>query len=101
MPIDATPLVLLLIFAGVGVEIGGILIFRTLTGLGPRPAKLLSFGAAGIFLSLAMFLAHLHVDILLVLGALSLAGAAQGYHVWLMCKRHYIEWQRRKRARES
>lgn len=101
MPFDVTPLVLLLILVGIGAEVGGILIFRTLTGLGPRPSKLLSFGASGMFLALSLFLAHMHLDILIVMGTLALAFLAQGYHVWLMCKRHYLEWQRRERARES
>ena len=98
---DPTPLVLFLILLGIGVEIGGILVFRTLTGMGPRPSKLLTFAAAGVFLSIAMFLAHLHVDVVIVLGVLGLAFLAQAWHVWQMCKRHWAEWQRRRQSRES
>ncbi len=94
---DATPIVLLLLLAGVGVEVGGVLIFRTLTGHGPRPSKLLAFGASGIFLGFSMFLAHIGANIVLVLGVFALGFLAYSWHLWQICKRHWLEWQRRQR----
>jgi hypothetical protein len=97
---DPTIVVMALIALGLGVEVGAILIFRTLTGLGPRPLKLLSFGASGVMLTLAMYLAHIGLNLKFVLLVLALAFLAQGWHVWEMCKRHWAEWKRRRKTRD-
>lgn len=98
---DWTPIAFALVFFGILLEVGAILSFRTIFGIGPRPAKVISFGAAGAGVALALFFAHLNLGPLWVLGALFMAFCAQSYHVWLMIERHWHEWQRRKRQHED
>lgn len=95
---DLTPFTLLTILGVLFVELGAVLVFRTITGIGPRPGKLVSFGVAGAFAAIAMFSAHVNAGVLWVLGSLAIAFVAQAWHVWLMCRRHWSEWQRRHRS---
>ncbi|MBI3793087.1 MAG: hypothetical protein HY275_19720 [Gemmatimonadetes bacterium] len=90
-----------LVLLGIGLEVGAILSFRTILGIGPRPGKLISFGVAGAGVALAMFFAHINMGIVWTGAALLVAFLAQSYHVWMMCKRHWEEYQRRKRAAEG
>ena len=80
------------------VEVGMILVFRTLTGIGPRPMKVISLGVAIGFVAMAMFLAHLRVNPFMVLFAMTIAGLAQSWLLWTMVERHWREWRRRARS---
>ncbi len=92
---DDVALVTILVLVGLGAEIGGLLVFRTITGVGPRAHKLVSFGLAGIFLTSALYMAHFHAPVLYVIVSLGIAILAQAWSLWIMCERHWKEWRRR------
>lgn len=98
---DDVTLITVIALLGIAGEIGGLLVFRTITGVGPRAHKLVSFGLAGTFLTVALFMAHAQAPRLYVLASFGIAALAQAWSLWIMCERHWIEWRRRKPYRKD
>ena len=55
----------------------------------------MSFGLAGMFLAISLYMAHHHAPLLFLIVSLGIAILAQAWSVWIMCERHWKDWRRR------